>query len=271
MIEKPFVSIVVPTKNNAKTIYRCLKSLKGLKYPKYEIIVVDGCSGDGTNNIALEQGCKVYSEMIGTRAGALKIGFKHAAGEIVVFTDADCTVEPDWLNELVKHYDGESVAGVGGVNNIVLTDVYSRFLSSIKFSGVRWAFRNPTVIYVNHNVGCNSSYRKKCLSEIGGFDKSLITAEDVDLDYRLRQRGYKLVFTPHAKIKHYKHFSLKKFIRWLYRFGFGKGQILRKYTKPIFPLSHFLLAIILPPYGFGMIMGLIVKNNLSKNSKHQKF
>lgn len=256
MSARPFVTIIIPTKNNGATIVKCLESLTKLDYPNYEIIVVDGHSTDGTDKIALKYGCTVIYEDIGTRAGAINVGLRVAKGDIVAFTDADCVVDRHWLDELVKCYYDDSVAGVGGPNYLIGTDVFSkilRFLSNL--INTRWILATSRVTQIDHNVGCNSSYRKEILLSIGGFDEKLVTAEDLDIDYRIRQRGYKLIFTPTAKVYHFKHFTFKKFIKWCYRFGYGKGQLIKKYRKLVFSPLHLLLGLLLLPYGIGMIVG----------------
>jgi len=111
------VSIVIPTKNNADILEKCLKSIQNLDYPKekMEVIIVDGNSTDGTVDIAKKYGCKVIFEDRGTISYARDVGVRNAGGRFIAFTDADCAVDRDWIKELIKHFNGD-VAAVGGPN-----------------------------------------------------------------------------------------------------------------------------------------------------------
>ena len=97
------VSIIIPTKNNAGILEKCLKSIENLDYPKeeLEVVIVDGHSEDGTVEIARKYGCRVVYESVGTIGGARNIGVQNSNGEFIVFTDADCVAERDWLKNLL--------------------------------------------------------------------------------------------------------------------------------------------------------------------------
>jgi len=254
----PLVSVIVPTMNNVKTIRKCIGSLQCMDYPKFEIIIVDGYSKDGTDVFAAEQGCRVVYENSGSRAAALNEGLRRASGEIVAFTDSDCVVESDWLNQLVTYYDNPLVAGVGGPNNLVRMNPFSNLLLKLRFfESFRWLHASGRATEIDHNTGCNSSYRTTHLSSVGGFDSRLVAAEDVDLDLRLGKMGLKLVFTPRARIHHYKSFTPRGFVRWLYRFGYGAGILIRKHRSFVLHPFHLLVALVVPPYGVGMLAGLL--------------
>lgn len=92
----PFVSILIPTRNNEGDIERCLRSLNSLDYPKdrYEAIVVDGHSTDRTVDIAKSLNAKVVYDLGGGkgRVHGLNAGIDCAEGDYIAFTDADCAV-----------------------------------------------------------------------------------------------------------------------------------------------------------------------------------
>jgi glycosyltransferase involved in cell wall biosynthesis len=112
------VSIIIPTKNNAGILEKCLKSIENLDYPKeeLEVVIVDGHSEDGTVEIARKYGCRVVYESVGTIGGARNIGVQNSNGEFIVFTDADCVAERDWLKNLLKGIQDEGIASVEGSN-----------------------------------------------------------------------------------------------------------------------------------------------------------
>jgi len=115
----PKVSIIIPTKNNGDILEKCLASIRNLDYPpkdKYEVIIVDGHSTDGTVEIAKKYGCKVVYEDVGTHDGACNVGIKTAKGEFIAFTDADRAITKIWFKNLVKHFNSENIVSVGGPN-----------------------------------------------------------------------------------------------------------------------------------------------------------
>src|SRR6185295_1715593 len=98
----PRVSVVVCSYNGAATLEQCLRSLHALRYPDYEVIVVDDGSSDNTPEI-LEQFPTVHVVRQANRglSSARNAGWHRATGAIVAYTDSDCFVDPDWLTHLV--------------------------------------------------------------------------------------------------------------------------------------------------------------------------
>ena len=232
------VSIIIPTKNNADILERCLESIHNLDYPKdeVEVIIVDGHSTDGTVEVAKKYGCRVVYEDVGTIGGARNIGVEHSRGDYIVFTDADCVADRDWLKNLIREFKDESVASVGGPNITPRDDtefakrvgVVLEFLSK---PGPRYAFSADKIVEIHHNPTCNSAYRKAILQEVGGFNPRLITCDDEELDYRIRKRGYKILFTPYAKVYHYKRPTWKRFAKMAWNYGIGRGQTIKLHKE----------------------------------------
>ncbi|MEM0203265.1 MAG: glycosyltransferase [Archaeoglobaceae archaeon] len=231
------VSIVIPVKNDAETLEKCLRSIRDLDFPMedLEVIVVDGHSTDGSVEIAKRYGCKVFFEDMGRISYARDLGAKKASGEFIAFTDADCVVEKNWIKELLKQFD-ENVAAVGGPNltpedesefGKAVGDVFE-FLSK---AGARYGFNANEVVEIYHNPTCNVMYRKKVLEEVGGFNHRLITVDDEELDYRIRKRGYKILFTPKAVVYHYRRRSWKSFAKMAYTYGIGRMQAIKLHRE----------------------------------------
>lgn len=115
--EYPFVSIIIPTKNSAKHIGECLRSIRNLDYPsdRFETIVIDGNSIDSTKHIAEEHGATVFAGSAESPETARMEGLQYAHGTIIAFTDADVVVHADWLQKAVEILATESrVTVVGG-------------------------------------------------------------------------------------------------------------------------------------------------------------
>jgi glycosyltransferase involved in cell wall biosynthesis len=228
------VSIIIPTKNNAGILEKCLKSIENLDYPKeeLEVVIVDGHSEDGTVEIARKYGCRVVYESVGTIGGARNIGVRNSSGEFIVFTDADCVAEKDWLKNLLKEFRDENIASVGGPN--ITPEDDSEFgkcvgdvFELLSRAGARYAYNSKEVVEIYHNPTCNSAYRREIFERFGGFNPRLVACDDEELDFRIRKAGYKIIFTPFARVYHYRKSSLKSFARMAWNYGVGRGQVIR--------------------------------------------
>ena len=109
MTDNPFISVIIPVKNEAILLSRCLDSLKHLNYPqeKLEIIIADGLSTDNTRDVALSYGAKLVANEKQVVGSGRNCGFKESKGSLIAFTDADCIFHPDWLKNSVKYFKQE--------------------------------------------------------------------------------------------------------------------------------------------------------------------
>ena len=263
--ESARITVIVPVRNEAKKISRCLEALQAQSYPPHEIIVVDGHSTDKTVEIAMRYPVKVLYENIGTRAGANQIGIKQAKGDFIAFTDADCRPEKDWLKNLIREFD-DGIAGVGGVVRNIGNSAWENsinmametFLGSAQSVQGRVYETKKTVSSIS---GCNCMYRKEDLVRVGGFDLNLPTAEDTELNRRMRKIGT-LVYTPDAIINHNHTRGLKEFAKRTYQYGYGKGKCLIRDLQLIPPIAAavmpFLLLISLWAFALMLLLYLAV-------------
>jgi len=110
----PRVSVVVPVRNGAPKLARCLQALLTQTLQPSEILVVDAhYSTDPTREVARRFPVTVVYEDYGTVGGARQVGVEHARGDYVAFTDADCIPGNDWLENLIREF-ADGIVGVGG-------------------------------------------------------------------------------------------------------------------------------------------------------------
>ncbi len=273
------VSIVIPTLNTGETIEKCLASLKGnnSKY-KYDIIVIDGSSHDETVEIAKKYTDKVLIEDTYFRGINRNKGIRNSEGDIICFTDSDCVVPENWVDKLVdgllrlNERDGK-VVGVGGGNIPLLED------SSLMELAISKVIRSPLVSFrarnvttykdereVPHNPPMNSAYFKWALEEVGGFGEESNIGEDVELDAKLIEKGYKLYYLPDVLVYHKHRSSFRKFIRQVYEFGKDRIRVGRKYKRylqfhhygPIFLCLMTFSPLLFIPLAMGVVNGAYV-------------
>ncbi len=245
------VSVVIPTLNSAETLDRCLASIKANngRYD-YETIVVDGGSEDGTVDIARKYTDKVFIEDTYFRGVNRNKGTKYSGGDIICFTDSDCTVPENWIEGLVDgllrlHRADDKIVGVGGGNVpwIENPSFMERVIAMIMRSPlVSFGSRNVTIYQderqVYHNPPMNSAYFRWALEKVGGFGEENNIGEDLELDLKITEKGYKLYYLPDIIVAHRHRATFKKFVKQMY--GFGKTRLklvekFRTYSK----LSRF--------------------------------
>jgi glycosyltransferase involved in cell wall biosynthesis len=234
MSERPRISIVIPVYNCSRTIAKCVDSLARMDHSDFEIIVVDDCSTDGTAEICESyDNVRVIRMAKGGPSRARNIGVAECRGEFVAFTDGDCVVERNWLTELAKGFDGPLVAGVGGDQRSPHDDtefgkLVQDFLKTIGFM-TGYIKPHSKLKETDHNPSCNAIYRKTVFQEVGGFDEWLWPGEDVELDRKIVDRGYKLIYNPDAVVFHYRPASLAGFCSMMRRYGASQWPLVRRY------------------------------------------
>ncbi len=225
----PDVTVIVPVKNEAARIERCLVALHSQTLTPKEILVVDGHSRDATVEIAKRFGARILYEEYGSRAGACQVGVEAAHGEFVAFTDADCLPDPGWLERLAARF----APGISGVGGQIVNEGDSFWQKAVDAAldtvvGSANSVQGRMFVaprYVSSISGCNSMYRRADLLAVGGFRTDLVTTEDTELNRRLLARG-KLLYIPDAIVHHRHERGLRDFARRMFQYGYGRGQSL---------------------------------------------
>ena len=225
--ELPKVSVVVCSYNGARTLRDCLNSLQHLHYPNYEVIFVDDGSKDNTQEIMKDfPGVRNIVQVNKGLSVARNVGIAAATGEVVAFTDSDCMVDQDWLYFLVHSLLSADFAAVGGPNiSPPATDWIQATVGAAPGSPSHVLL---TDTIAEHVPGCNMAYFKWALDEIGGFDPEYRKAgDDVDVCWRLMQRGYQIGFSPAAVVWHYRRFEVRTYFSQ--QTGYGEAEAMLRY------------------------------------------
>jgi cellulose synthase/poly-beta-1,6-N-acetylglucosamine synthase-like glycosyltransferase len=245
----PCISIIVPTKNNENCIENCMKSLVNLEYPKerYEITVVDGHSKDRTVEIAQRYGARVIEQQGKGYNGAWNNGIQLAEGEYIAFTDADCTVDRNWLKSSLRYFQHDKVAAVGGPN--LVPDYANPFTRAIEFVSLQspYASKFETETEVEFLAGCNCIYKASLVRHFFPLPE-MSGSGDTLLSYRIREAGLKLLSAPDAIVWHNRHYStVKSFFKKMVYNGKDEVQLsrFRGMSKPLHKLEGFSLPILL--------------------------
>ena len=233
---RPKVSVVVPVYNAQATIEDCVNSLLEMDFPtsEREIILVDNHSVDDTAKILsrFKDRIQVVHETKRGAAAARNRGVLSARGEIIALTDADCVVERAWLSNLVAPLTEESIGIVGG------KILAKRPCNPIEEFGESIHNHEDAInVYEPpHVITMNWASRVSVLRE-NLFDEKFLRSQDVDLSYRILQRGYRFVFAPAAVVYHRNEKTFSGLFKEGFTHGFHSVQVIKKH-KAFLASSH---------------------------------
>lgn len=208
------VSVVISTFNRAAYVEDAIRGVLQLNYGELELVVVNGPSTDNTAEILARwrDKIKVAECKKANLSMSRNEGIRVSSGDIVAFIDDDAVPHPEWLNKIVPYYYDNSVSGVGGY--------------TIDNTGIKYQVRKTlcdrfgNAFYPNDNfderllcfvsapiypslLGTNSTFRRKYLEQIGGFDEIFAyLLDETDVCLRLIDCGYKILYEPDALVYH---------------------------------------------------------------------
>lgn len=229
------VSLYIPCFNAEKTIQECLESAVKQTYPVDEILVIDDGSADNTARIASRYPVKVIRhERNKGLAAARNSAFKHARNEFVASLDADCLARGDWLEQLMRCFTEEDIAGAGGML-IERHTASSADKWRARHMSQQWgAVRNPPFLY-----GSNTVFKKSALAAVGMYNEIFRNNyEDVSVSALLYDKGFMLAYNPRGVAEHlrqdnvasilnnYWHWQHYRNPRALMKNGFGRRMLI---------------------------------------------
>lgn len=228
----PKVSVIVCSYNGGQTLEACLRSLRKVNYPDYEVVLVDDGSTDNTREIVSHHPWvkAIHQPNMGLSV-ARNVGAAHATGEILAYTDSDCMADPDWLYYLVGTLLSGNYAGVGGPNISPPAQNWQQACVAAAPGGPSHVLLTDVV--AEHIPGCNMAFHRWAFDKIGGFDPEYRKAgDDVDFCWRLQQEGEVIAFSPSAIVWHYRRFTLKAFRKQ--QEGYGEAESLLRFKHLVF-------------------------------------
>ena len=216
------ISVVLTTKNEEKNIGKLLDSLMNQEEP-YEVLVVDSDSTDKTQDIVREYSKKNKNIKLlihpGTRPKSMNHGIKQATGEGIVFIGGDDVADKNWIKEVRK-----------GLKNadIVVGDLIATEEEKIKnIDNVKLFHKGVNVSY----PGTNTSYKKEVLDKLGGFDPWFSSAEDLEINLRAVDAGYKITENKNVKVYYRPRGTPLTFLKQSFWYGYGRKLIGLKHGR----------------------------------------
>lgn len=254
----PFVSVIIPCRNEEKFIAKNLDSILNQDYKgKLEVIVVDGLSDDRTPEIVQAYSQKYPSQIRLLKneqqftPQALNIGIENCAGDVFVILGGHAFLEKNFISKnVVQLLNDKSIGCSGGVINSIYENntgyLISKAMSSVFGVGNATFRLGGSRSFVD--TVAFGAYRKKVFDEIGGFDEVLVRNQDDDYNYRVLKGGYKILFDPLIVSNYYVRSSFKQLQKQYYQYGYWKVYVNKKHkqvttARQMFP-ALFILGII---------------------------
>ena len=283
----PFVSILVPIRNESRYIDRCLESILAQEYPheRLELLIADGMSDDGTREIVtdfIRQNPSLSIRMVdnGGRivATGLNAAMRHAHGEIIVRVDGHCEIASDYIKQCVAHLINDGVDGVGGsmetIGETQLAGTISLAMSSV-FGVGDSAFRTVTGKTMLVDSVPFPAYTRAVMERAGLYDEELVRNQDDEYNYRLRKLGAKILLADDVHSRYYSRSSLRSLWRQYYQYGYYKVRVMQKHPLQMRPRQFIpallvvallagLLSSLASPWGFWWFV-LILASYLTAN------
>jgi GT2 family glycosyltransferase len=245
----PSVSIILPTLNERGFIRDCLDSLLAQDYSAIdEILVVDGGSADGTRDIVVSLGLPVrlVDNAKVTAAAAMNVGLTEARNEIIVRADAHTLYAHDYVRRSVEVLEETGAAVVGGPMRPVGVSPFGRAVAAVTSSPVgvgpgRFHYSDSREEVDTVYLG---AYRRSTVLHAGGYDDVNLqwAAEDQELNYRIRQRGGRIVIDPSIRSFYFPRETVRALARQYHNYGMCKASTLAKhrtlpYWRPVVPAA----------------------------------
>lgn len=236
------VSVVIPVHDGAATIGACLTALLGqsLDRSRYEIIVADDGSADGTGEIVRSYPVKLLrSETNRGSPAARNMAIAAATGDWVAFTDADCVPSRSWLASLLRAIESdpspETVAGIAGkIMGFPSEASAARFASLTGHLDTERQLNHPTYPYA---YMASVMYRRAAIEAAGPFDESMRIYATPEFHHRVITRfGGRMLYEPRAVVLHRHPETWGRYWRQQWGYGAGYATFLRRH-RDRFPWS----------------------------------
>ncbi len=261
----PFVSIIIPCRNEEKYIAKCLDSIIINDYPKekLEVLVMNGASEDKTKQIV-----QTYTErypFIKLRENpkkftpfGLNIGLKEAKGGVIMRMDAHAGYERDYISKCMKYLLESNADNVGGIiktlpakNTIVAKAIAIALSHFFGVGGSYFRMGSKKPMWTDTVFG--GCYKREVFSKVGFFDERLRRSQDIEFNKRLARAGGKILLVPEIKSIYYPQSDFKNFLKhnfndgiWaIYPLKFGIVFFSLRHLIPLFFISSLIILAIL--------------------------
>ena len=295
----PFVTVIMPIRNEAAYIARSLGAVLAQDYPpeRMEVLVVDGMSDDGTREVIAnlqvrnpQSAIRILDNPARIVPTALNLGLRHARGEVVIRVDGHCEIAPDYVRRCVEALQETGADSVGGVcwhvrpvrargirlqetgadsvGGVWATTGGETFTArAVALAQSAWFGVGGVAFRVGRRTpGCVDTvpfgaYRREVFDRIGGFDEELVRNQDDEFNFRLTQAGGKIWLDPSIRSIYYSRASLRGLWRQYFQYGLYKVRVIQK-RRGIPSWRHLVPAVFVLGLVGSLFLALVTRQPL---------
>ncbi|MBI4307954.1 MAG: glycosyltransferase [Chloroflexi bacterium] len=201
----PLVTVVVPCRDEKRSVEACVRSILAQDYPRdrMEVLVVDGMSRDGTRAAvsriaARDSRIRLLDNPSGTTPAALNIGVHTARGRYIVRVDAHTTLEPDYVRQCVERLEATGADNVGGLMRAMREGYVGKAIAlahHCRFGLGGGRFHHATQEEEADTVYMGA-FRRDVFDRVGLFNEDLLRGQDIEMNYRIRRAGGRVLLAP---------------------------------------------------------------------------
>jgi lipopolysaccharide/colanic/teichoic acid biosynthesis glycosyltransferase/GT2 family glycosyltransferase len=259
----PFVTLILPIRNEAESIQRTLNSVLEQDYAPelMELLVVDGQSTDGTPEIVarLIEGARLSARLLKNPGRivptGLNIALRQAHGEVIIRVDGHTVIASDYVRQCVAALQSTGAENVGGRMNGVGANPFGRAIavatsSPFGVGGGRFHVSDQEEWVDTVYMG---AFPRRVFEEVGLFDEELVRDQDEEFNYRLRAAGGKVLLQPKIRSEYTVRSSPTALWRQYFQYGFWKIRVLQKHI-----LQMSLRQFVPPAFVLGLILSALL-------------
>jgi GT2 family glycosyltransferase len=272
------VSAIICTRNRGDKIASAVQSVLASEYPSFDLTIIDQSTDDLTREAVdkLSSADDRLRYVHSTEPGlsrAYNNGVRRTTGAILVFTDDDCLVEPDWITRIVAAFDAEPDGDLlyGRVIAAGESDSDVALTPALTIAGPERLAKGEG--FKVFGMGANFAARRRLFERIGGFDEMLggggplWSSQDYDLEYRAYQAGCVILLRPEVYVRHDGRREHEDWPKLLLAYGSGDGAFYMKHARCRDPFAVWLFA---KQFGVNAAK-LVVKTLLRRNDRNRYY
>lgn len=240
------VSVIIPVYNDNR-LKRCLEFLSKQIYDhdKFEVLVIENGPIQKFKKVVLSYSARYFYIKEKNRAKARNVGLENALGKFILFTDSDCVPDQYWIKTMTYALSKDEYIGYGGI-----IKRYSP-ITKIEIFGKNLAWGQKRLQYLQildlpYVVFANAGFVREALIKVGGFDKKLLSGNDVDICWKLGLQKYKIGICQSSIVYHENRKTLKDYFKVYFRYAKYQSFLFKKYqsiTKKKFMVNTYAIKL----------------------------
>lgn len=239
----PGVSVIMPVLNEERHLAESVVAILGTSYDgPIEVVLALGPSHDRTDEVAADLAARddrvtLVSNPTGRTAAALNAAISAARHDIIVRVDGHAVIPDDYISVAVQTLDETGADNVGGIMG---AEGVTPFEQAVAAAMTSWFGVGGAAFHIGGQAGPALTvylgcFRRSALERVGGFDESMVRAQDWELNHRIRQTGGLIWFTPRMRVTYRPRNSVSALARQYFQYGRWRREVARRHPETVSP------------------------------------